>query len=163
MGRSQVGKAPGFGPGIAGSSPAAPVAGVRGRDRLADRQNISSGSAFEESVGYSRAVRVGVVVHVAGTTALGPSGEIVGSGDVAAQTRQALRNVIAALERAGAGARDVVRTRIYVTDISKAAAVGAVHREFFDEVRPASTMVEVAALIDPAMLVEIEAEALLSD
>ena len=124
------------------------------------RTNISSGAPWESIVGYSRAVRVGPFIAVTGTTATTASGEIHGAGDMYAQAQQALLNIIRALAKAGAAPADVIRTRIYMTDISRWEEVGRAHREVFGEVMPATTMVEVQRLIDPAMLVEIEADAI---
>jgi reactive intermediate/imine deaminase len=130
---------------------------------MTERRNFATGTAWEPVVGYSRAVRVGALVWVAGTTATGPDGRIVGPGDAAAQTRQALENVRSALARAGAGLEHVVRSRIYVRDIAHWEEVGRVHGEYFGATRPAATMVEVSGLVDPDMLVEIEVDAFVTD
>jgi enamine deaminase RidA (YjgF/YER057c/UK114 family) len=127
------------------------------------RINLGSGTPWEPIVGYSRVVRVGNQVWVAGTTATGPGGALVGAGDAYVQARQALSNIRSALERVGAGIEHVVRTRIYVTDIAQWEAVGRAHGEVFREIRPACAMVEVARLVDPGMLVEIEADAVIPD
>ncbi|NWG18391.1 MAG: RidA family protein [Chloroflexi bacterium] len=128
---------------------------------MSGRTNVSSGAKWENIVGYSRAVRIGNIVEVAGTTAVDENGQVVGAGDVYAQARYILEKIERALNQAGAARTDVIRTRMFVTDISQWQEIGRAHGEFFRDIRPAATMVEVSALVSPELLVEIEVSAVI--
>jgi len=130
---------------------------------MSERQTVSSGAVWEPVIGYSRAVRVGCWVSVAGTTAARPGGGVVGGDDIAEQTREAIRRIEAALREVGASLEHVVRTRIFVTDMSRSDEVGRAHGEFFATIRPASSMLGITALIEPELLVEVEADAVITD
>jgi enamine deaminase RidA (YjgF/YER057c/UK114 family) len=130
---------------------------------MTDRQLVSSGAVWEPVVGYSRAVRVGNLVAVAGTTAARPGAGPVGGTDIAEQTREAIRRIAAALEEAGSSLRDVVRTRMFTTDISRWEEIGRAHGEFFADIRPAASMLEVRSLIEPLLLIEVEADAVIAE